>query len=262
MHNIHSPLMTEHCCEPKWHNFLILVFGTNWRPLNSFTIIDLSRRDDQLIKRVMTFIKDLIYKPYKEQKILVDQVWRRRSKEEAFEALGEDLKIKKDMRDSWFGSKLKDGLKNGMVDFLFQLEGQTFFDKITQIEFVDCLIEVLHSQTDQDIQTNIVSKLSSPQMWTSFVESKDQSTKLPTSYNCNLMSCLYFYQKLLCRKLDYSVHESEHDNSVHKLRRVLIHLRNKIGSTNLNMSQAQPDQRGYIKLDKRVKICYQIKNWA
>ena len=250
-------ILPEHSSERNWKRILDLFFPKGWRNLETLTVLDDSRRDDQVVKRTMTFIKDLIYKPLKEERFVDQGVWRKRTKNEAFALLQEKFKTNTRMTDCWFGSKLKDGLKNEMIDYLFTPEGSKLFSEITSIEFVQRLVKDLNTQTDLDIQTNLLSKLRNREMAETFLRSKEQSTKLPSSYKCNPISCLYFYHRIYTRKVGYNQNGEEGEDSLERLSRVLNHLMAQISCASI--ADQQPDQTQPQELGKKVKIYFRIK---
>ena len=250
-------ILPEHSCDPNWNRVLDLCFPDGWRNLDTLTVVDDSRRDDQVVKRTMTFIKDLIYKPLKEERLFDQGVWRKRTKKEAFALLQEKLGINTKMTDCWFGSKLKDGLKNDMIDYLFTPEGSNLFREITSIEFVQRLVKDLNIQTDLDIQTNLLSKLRNREMAETFLRSKEQSTKLPSSYKCNPISCLYFYDRIYTRKVGYNQNGEEGADALETLKRVLNYLRARISCASI--ADQQPDQTQPQELGKKVKIYFRIR---
>jgi hypothetical protein len=251
--------------DPKWRTVLNLALG--FTPTNNaqHTPEFCVRRDDQLIKKVMTIIKDSIYKPIKDQmRIVESRGFRKRTKAEALDQLKLTYNLNVGIFSSFFGSKLRDGLTNGMIDHLFSPDGKTYFDEITNLRFVCKIIEALNEQTRKDIRTNIIEKLRCPLQTTALLAEKSQRTKLPTSFLCNLVACLCFYQRVLCRGLDYSAAKQSNLEALHVLKSVSSFLISKIKATPAGKqylsSIASPDELGRIKLKKAVMIPFLLEN--
>lgn len=245
---------------PQWNPLIELLLNGAKRE-GSF-LIERSRRDDQVVKKVLTCNKDLIYKVIKNQKVLNGSAWRKRTKDEAFDIIGDELCAGNQQAvTDLFGPDLKHGFKNTTIDWLLGQEGDALLERITSEAHVSGLMETLDEQTEDDIRTNILSKLNNPAESQAFLSKKDKCTKLPCSSLGNKAACLYFYQRLLNRGLDYKIISDEYPAGL-RLRRAIALVRSRIALTEVGrrflQDLGQPNQRGYLQLKKQVPIYFLV----
>lgn len=247
---------------PLWDSLTRVLLCDAKPTSDGLFVVDTSRRDDQLIKKVMTCCKDLLYKPIKDTKILVGSVWRKLSKWEAFKVIKRDYCNNDDkVLSAWFGSDLKHGFKNTNVDWLLSSDGEPLLTTITNQDQVLDVLRSMEEQTLTDIQTNVLSKLHHHTQADAFLGGRDQSTKLPCSVLCNKAAALYFYQRIFNRGLDYMITDPQSVAAV-SLRRAIALVRSQIANTNAGRrfleELGEPDARGYLQLPKKVPIYFEV----
>lgn len=245
---------------PQWNPLTEMLL--NGAKFDGSYIIENSRRDDQLTKKVLTCSKDLIYKLIKNYKVLNGSAWRKLTKKEAFAIVRDELCAGDEHAlSSWFGEDLKFGFKNATIDWLLGPAGEALLERITSEPHVVNLMETLDEQTESDIRTNVLSKLNHPVESQAFLAKKDKCTKLPCSSLCNKAACLYFYQRLLNRGLDYVITNNQSPASL-RLRRAIVLVRNRIAHTEVGRRFLQclgePNERGYLQLKKQVPIYFEV----
>lgn len=155
------------------------------RPFAADTVVDRSRRFDNLVKTYLTASKDLIYKPLKAAHHKISKP--------AVLAILRDRYFKDsgDIAQQWFGSSWTNGLVGDLVDWLVSDRGAALFEKMTDIDHVQAVVDRLHAQTLLDIETNLINNLGKMD------RERTRHDKLPKSYVCNLMCGLYMWQRVL-----------------------------------------------------------------
>lgn len=242
-------------------------------------VVDTSRRGDQLIKGFMTVSKTALYRPIKDVEVRIGPKYRKRPKKDTI-AIIQQLYFQNDfeMATSWFGSGLKHGLTNPMIDWLLGPTGSVLFDKITDPVHLSNLLEMMEIQTVADIQTNLLERLRYPTIRNSLIK-KIKSTKLPWSYVCNILSCLYFYQQVLNRMLlqcqrrkngDCSVHPSDESQTsmsctskLVALRKIVAMLQTRLTETPAGKNTLEKlglsNNTGFWRLPKYAPVCFLVQ---
>lgn len=242
-------------------------------------VVDTSRRGDQLIKGFMTVSKAALYRPIKDVEVRIGPKFRKRPKKETI-AIIQQLYFHNDfeMAQSWFGSGLKHGLKNQMIDWLLGPTGSALFDTLTDPLHVSNLLEMMEVQTLADIQTNLLERLRYPTI-RNLLGTNMKSTKLPWSNVCNVLSCLYFYQQVLNRMISQckkkkngscSVHLSDDSpistpctSKVVALRKIVALLQTRLSETPAGKETLEKlslsDNTGYWRLPKYAPVCFLVQ---
>lgn len=190
-----------------FEKFLEYYFGQIPQTLVTKTILSICtqkdkgighRRSDALIKKVLTTLKDVIYKPHKQHKA-------KTKKSQALGMLAKALKLKLDAEGNepsevqlWFGDHVKYGLKAQSIKVLYN--SKPFFNKVVSEKMVEELLNTLNEATLNDLVTNI---LTHPEFnverlahGSTPVDLKKRSMKLPCTFQENLTAIRLFFQEI------------------------------------------------------------------
>ena len=184
------------------------------------------KRTDQYVKKFWSRAKTIIYSSLKDDKlksVALDEIRKLYEFNESDATQFENL----------FGSEVKHGLKKETIIFI--LSHSKIFDSIFNVKFFNNVISQMETQTEKDIDTNIIKKLAvifEQKSEKSIIESiaseidVDRKFKKPFTKSENLRACIEFVGKFFkcCNKPIPGISESirsSRKESINKIKVIL-----------------------------------------
>lgn len=247
---LHHRLLPSHLVSdkrwPRIYRLILVVEDLSAEPLRGRC-----RRDDHHIKQFMSASKIVIYRDLKKQFKL--------TKSAIFEMIAE-IYFGGDQEQTslWFGKGLRHGLKNTMITWLFEPEGGILFQKLTDPQHIRAVIQFMHSETKRKIEGSILKHLNNKSRWAAFLSGKKRTTKLPSSFNGNLMSPYCLFQRVLNYGLltqpDTTIPQFGALHTAIELVRVKLQ-ETETGRLCLD-AQPAPQANGYLEITRMVPIFF------